>query len=775
MSSVQDPLGYLHDPATLLTPRSNPLAYQLPSDSLTWHWGNRIATPSGENVNSNDPLLEKWDATTRNTLTSALANRDRGGSRQAIASRATPPPATGLELDEILESSDRPKDEYELDDVGNLIAVSDADGRVQRFSVSRFRCRGTDERPDGGVTQYEYNIREHVTRITDPRGSVHDYLRDPNDRITEIRQDGHTLAHYVYDPAGNISSKLDGLGHLVFRWERGLGGVGLRRHFGNGDVEEFTHDESGRIVSAVNPSAKCEFAYGFAGQRPLVDLRDDEGIVHAHDDQGNPATNYFEKFVVTTQANGNRTKITDPTGATHVIESGTGGLLSIDLADQLHVLHHYDQQGKPTKKIARMPGGSLWNREYEYSAAGKLLQSNDSLVGDRSCQYDSNGRIASVGTSEQYRWDRADNLLSTPNLQDNRIGSGNRLVAADGHRFAYDDRGRLTEHHSPDKTRHFRYDDMDRLVECDVDGRKWQGEYDPLCRLVRSHFGKWTVENFWDGFRLAARRWNDGRLRIYVYADQAALVPFLLVDYESADADPADGKRYYLFTDQVGMPVRAIDENGHSVWSATSEAFGKLTIDRASQIQINIRFPGHLFDSSLGLHHNRFRNYDPVLGRYLQIDPIGVVGGVNTYTYCPDPLSEVDFDGLSTCDGAGDGNGVTPNGDTPSGANASKKTVENPIDLTDFRKAHILNRHGPGRGRSGKTEFPADWSDEKVLHEISDVATDPASTVTPGRWGADRITGTRDGIEITVDLYPSNSKHAGKISTGYPTNTPVNP
>ncbi|WP_157037862.1 hypothetical protein [Photobacterium aquae] len=52
---------------------------------------------------------------------------------------------------------------------------------------------------------------------------------------------------------------------------------------------------------------------------------------------------------------------------------------------------------------------------------------------------------------------------------------------------------------------------------------------------------------------------------------------------------------------------------------------------------------------------------------------------------------------------------------------------------------------------------------------------DPKSKVTPDRWGADRIQGTRDGIDVTVDLYPSISKYAGKISIAYPTNTPVNP
>lgn len=109
------------------------------------------------------------------------------------------------------------------------------------------------------------------------------------------------------------------------------------------------------------------------------------------------------------------------------------------------------------------------------------------------------------------------------------------------------------------------------------------------------------------------------------------------------------------------------------------------------------------------------------------------------------------------------------------GGAVTKKTVEDPVDLTDFRKDHILNRHAPGTGKSDKTEFPVDWDQNKILHEISDVATDPKSKVTPGRWGADRIQGTRDGVDITVDLYPPNSKHAGKISTAYPTNTPVNP
>ena len=46
-------------------------------------------------------------------------------------------------------------------------------------------------------------------------------------------------------------------------------------------------------------------------------------------------------------------------------------------------------------------------------------------------------------------------------------------------------------------------------------------------------------------------------------------------------------------------------------------------------------------------HYNYFRDYDPAIGRYLQSDPIGMGGGVNTYGYAgATPLVHVDPSGL---------------------------------------------------------------------------------------------------------------------------------
>ena len=60
-----------------------------------------------------------------------------------------------------------------------------------------------------------------------------------------------------------------------------------------------------------------------------------------------------------------------------------------------------------------------------------------------------------------------------------------------------------------------------------------------------------------------------------------------------------------------------------------------------------LRLPGQYFDKETNLHYNYFRDYDPAIGRYPQLDPIGLEGGPNSYAcVSSNPLSRVDEHGL---------------------------------------------------------------------------------------------------------------------------------
>ena len=88
----------------------------------------------------------------------------------------------------------------------------------------------------------------------------------------------------------------------------------------------------------------------------------------------------------------------------------------------------------------------------------------------------------------------------------------------------------------------------------------------------------------------------------------------------------------YLHTDHLGTPQAMTDAGAQLFWWRDQTPFGQ-TVDTGGFSQTPIRFPGQFADDESGLHYNYFRDYDPALGRYIQSDPIGLRGGLNTYGY----------------------------------------------------------------------------------------------------------------------------------------------
>ncbi|AVT10223.1 RHS repeat-associated core domain-containing protein [Paracidovorax avenae] len=108
--------------------------------------------------------------------------------------------------------------------------------------------------------------------------------------------------------------------------------------------------------------------------------------------------------------------------------------------------------------------------------------------------------------------------------------------------------------------------------------------------------------------------------------------------------------RHFL-CDHLGTPIALVDANGPQAglitWAATYHAWGAVREEYDPHgIGQPIRFQGQQLDAETGLHYNRFRYYDPLLGQYVTQDPIGLEGGLHASIYPLSPTTEIDPLGL---------------------------------------------------------------------------------------------------------------------------------
>ncbi|MEO7067681.1 MAG: RHS repeat-associated core domain-containing protein [Rhodanobacter sp.] len=289
----------------------------------------------------------------------------------------------------------------------------------------------------------------------------------------------------------------------------------------------------------------------------------------------------------------------------------------------------YDGDGRLTAIMVP----TLQNLAFTYDAADRISSITNGMNGTltQSFQYDALSRLTAVTSgagNQSFQYDPSGNrTVQTGKV--NTIGAtNNRLTSSGTTQFGYDVQGNTT---SVDGVLTYHYDAFNRM-----DSAGGMSYYvNPEGQRLRKTGNTGTTFFATDasGPLLAER--PNGNWVDYVWLNGRLI------------GRVANGQIYAIHDDQVGRPEAVTDASRNVVWQAQNLAFTQnVTV---ASIALNVGFPGQYYDAETGKWNNGFRDYDSGTGRYLQSDPIGLMGGINTYVYVgSNPVSGIDLLGLCT-------------------------------------------------------------------------------------------------------------------------------
>jgi len=350
----------------------------------------------------------------------------------------------------------------------------------------------------------------------------------------------------------------------------------------------------------------------------------------------------------------------------------------------LFTFRNYDRDGRVSSWEFRN-GVSILRKEQTFDAANRITSINDpnQAAANQTYQYDLLDRITVAQTgapptrTQQFAYDSVGNRLNITidsAVTNSAYGtSTNQLQMLSGSlptgyvlgsgtwTFAYNNASRLATVLSGTTTiATYRVNAQGQRISKNVGGAVTYFVYDEQGRVLGEYdgVGKLIEETIWfEDLPVATLRPTGAGgtptpINIYyVHADH--------LGSGRAVTRPSDNKLMWQWDNLDPFGVNAPNEN----------PAGQGTF------KYNLRFPGQYNDAEVGTYYNYFRDYDPAIGRYLESDPIGLDGGVNTFAYALNaPVKRKDFFGLDTC-GSGFNEGLVP--DNPFG----------------FPFSHCCNRH----------------------------------------------------------------------------------
>ncbi|MCG7539172.1 hypothetical protein EXT48_18900 [Pseudoalteromonas sp. CO348] len=608
-------------------------------------------------------------------------------------------------------------------DVGSTVLKYNILGELiwQKKGVENNECVAS---PPAGSTKFEYDNMGSIYKI--------DY---PDDDLDVV---------YFHDNKGNILNLTAGdITHLY--------------NYNNLDLLE---DETLTIGS--EGTLQLDYEYDSLGNYKAITYPDGTYIEYAPNGFGEP-TKVFSKehsFAsnATYYASGMLHTFTYGNGVKHITTLDLNTLRPIQIQDVrgssniVKLGYSYDNNNNVKSITDYLNGGEFSLTNLEYDGLDRLTGvTGRGSIGNSSISYDSLGNIESYSSKNR-------NLTYSYNVENNRLTS----VTGEGtdgkySRIQYDTRGNITHN----------------------------GKYGLTFNVANQLQTAKGNTYFYDGHNRRVKQIDGNGVSYTMYSQSGVLL------YREKGGLTGDGVNYIYLGKKLIAKHGALEAQNSEVSRQHYRPYGE-TIETPKD---DVGFTGHKFDTDLGLSYMQARYYDPVIGRFYSNDPLGFrdVHSFNRYAYANNnPYKYVDPDGMAAESYLNRPMGVSIKQHQQAMAKAGRMAItRSPAGMVigasigvitmlnestnladDAATDHILDGdkngggHGPGRGKPGKSEFPSSWTDDEVMDAISDVATDPESTVTPAREGRSKVRGKRRGIKIEV--ITGNEQENGKIITGYP-------
>ncbi|MCG8049403.1 MAG: RHS repeat protein [Candidatus Thiodiazotropha endolucinida] len=539
---------------------------------------------------------------------------------------------------------------YLYDAEGKITRVTDANlnPTAQTYDALDRLKQQTDALD--GTTQYTYDAQDNLTSVTDPNGLTTTYDYDGlGNLISQTSPDTGTTT-YTYDEAGNRLTQTDARGitvsysydalnrlthisypdtslNVTYNYDQGTDGIGkLTSIVDANGTTNYTYNTYGDLVTQTRTSSDSivtTFNYDYDTYGRLASLTYPSGnsVNYTYDAQGQLSGLSYEWSDGATQSLiGNLQTL--PFGPVKAFDYGNGlsltrsfdqdyRLVGQTISGILQSSYQHDPVGNITDWQDLLSTGQ--DQLFDYDALYRLTSANGAY-GDITYTYDATGNRLSLtldGSTETYSYIPSSHRLQQilGSVTDSRTydAAGNTIQSLIGS-YTYDDTNRMVSFTKTGTTATYAYNGKGERISKNVDGTitrfryapagQLLGEYDQNGQVIREYF---TLE---------------GQPVGLVVTDPVTTLSSV----------------YYLHTDHLGAVVKVTDSTQTLVWDAERKPFGERSVTTA-QIEMPLGFPGQYFDEETGNYYNYFRDYDPSTGRYLQSDPIGLAGGLNTYAY----------------------------------------------------------------------------------------------------------------------------------------------